>query len=53
MKGNEDEENSEDKLVEEIVKDVVEEEDMDEDSHVGFLNSDKSDSNDPDIDTKA
>ena len=57
MKGNEDKgsdkENAEDKLAEEIVKDISEEEDMEDYAYEVFLISDKSDRNDPDRDTKA
>ena len=35
------------------MEDIVEEEDMGEDSHEGFLISDESDSNDPGSDTEA
>ena len=44
---------AEDKLAEEIVKDISEEEDMEDYAYEVFLISDKSDRNDPDRDTKA
>ena len=51
MKGNEDKgsekENAEDKLAEEIVKDISEEEDMEDYAYEVFLISDKSDRNYP------
>ena len=48
-----DKENSEDKLVEEIVEQIDEEEVMDQDAHEGFLISDESDSNNRDSDTES
>ena len=49
-KKGQDEENSEDDLTEDIVKDSSETEDMDEDAHEGFLLSDESDINNHDSD---
>ena len=49
-KKGQDEENSEDDLAEDIVKDSSETEDMDEDAHEGFLLSDESDINNHDSD---